>query len=53
MYSLLFKYIIKCIKHDPQKQLCPKCGCPEMKCFVDDQIFKTTVFTTKYMINMI
>ena len=18
----------------PQKQLCPKCGCPEMKCFV-------------------
>jgi hypothetical protein len=22
----------------PQKQLCPKCGCPEMKCFVWDFI---------------
>ena len=21
----------------PQKQLCPKCGCPEMKCFVGAQ----------------
>jgi hypothetical protein len=22
------------LHHHPQKQLCPKCGCPEMKCFV-------------------